>query len=803
MKKRKFRLICALMLVVTLLCLSVPFACAEDSGYYIKDMKVEVVADDAREYHVTETITAHFNEERHGIIRTIPTSSSTEMYHVTDISVSGAPYQVDEYGNVEIRIGDADTTVIGDQQYVIRYTLKHYADYDDQADYLYLNVLGTSWDTHIDHFEAVVTYPEQAHLQEVTYTGGVYGEEDADYFVASQEGNTFHIESTRQIPEGNGITLNAKFAQGAFPLVPEYEFPYLVLNSDTKVEVDSEKIYYISRSYTFDMKEGGNVVRIELVDDPEEKLIASSIDSPDGNAFLSTDGESVYLSSSATGICSFTVNYTVRPALDTPLSFWLVDPTLETVYSDVSAVVTTPFPIRGYHIQFGREGDPDDGSRYTVRSDGMSVEFQSNGEIKTAEKAVLGLDVDQSLFYRPVDWRLLLSVGISVGILAVVVLLFLFFGRDKKLVIPVEFYPPKELNSAEVGFIINHTANTEDITSLIFYWAGHGHLKITSYEDGGFLLTKQSELDIGHQPYEKEMFRALFAKGDGITVCDSDLKEKFYDQINKTKLQVSRSFRKERALYDHLAAGMQALGIFLSVLPLFIFAVLSCQVSYESIFGGLIGAMVAAVGLLFNFVVFCLFSRQYYKVGKGGMLAYSMIVLVLFAISISLSMLFLVMGSDTNWLFALFTLIASYAGAVISVFIKKRSVYGQRSLERVLGFRHFIEVAEKDRLERLLEQDPEYFYRTLPFAQVLGVTDLWTDKFKDIAMQPPSWYDGTDVYHPYFIYTLSHTMSQMSREVSQMPASSGSGGGFSGGGGGFGGGGFSGGGSGGGGGSSW
>ena len=115
-----------------------------------------------------------------------------------------------------------------------------------------------------------------------------------------------------------------------------------------------------------------------------------------------------------------------------------------------------------------------------------------------------------------------------------------------------------------------------------------------------------------------------------------------------------------------------------------------------------------------------------------------------------------------------------------------------------------MQVAEKDRLERLLEQDPEYYYRTLPFAQVLGVTDKWTDKFKDIAMQPPSWYDGAEVYHPYFIYTLAHTMSQMSRDVAQAPASSGSGGGgFSGGGGGFGGGGFSGGGSGGGGGSSW
>ena len=804
MKWHRLRSLFALVVTVVLFCLTIPLVSAEDSGYYIKDMKVEVVANDAREYRVTETITAHFNEARHGIIREIPTSGAAESYQITDISVSGAPYQVDEYGDVEIRIGDAEETVIGDQKYVIEYTLKHYADYDDSADYLYLNVLGTSWDTHIDHFEASVTYPQQAQLLEVSYTGGAYGETEADYFTVSQQGNTFLIESSRQIPERNGITLNAKFAQGAFPNAPVYEFPYLVLDCNTRVSINSEKMYDITRSYTVDMKEGGNVVGIDLVQNQGEKLIEASVDSPDGNAFLSTDGESVYISSSATGICSFTVNYTIRPDMDTPISFPLVDPSLETVYSNVTAVISSPFPIQGYWMEFGRDGDPDDGSRYSIINDGMSVEFQSNDEIKTAEQAVLGLDIDQSLFYRPVDWRYLLSAGISVAVLAVIVLLFLLFGRDKKLVIPVEFYPPKELNSAEVGYIINHKADTEDITSLIFYWAGQGHLKITSYEDGGFLLTKQGELDIGHQPYEKEMFRALFAKGNGTTVCDSDLKEKFYDQIHQTKRKVARSFRGPRALYDHLASGMRAVGVFLSILPLFIFAVLSSVANYESIFGGLFGAAVAAVALLVNYLVFAAFSRQYYKIGKSGIFAYSVVVLILFLLSLGISMLLLLTGSEGNWLFALFTLLVSYAGAVISVFIKKRSSYGQKSMERILGFRHFMQVAEKDRLERLLEQDPEYYYRTLPFAQVLGVTDKWTDKFKDIAMQPPSWYDGAEVYHPYFIYTLAHTMSQMSREVAQAPASSGSGGGgFSGGGGGFGGGGFSGGGSGGGGGSSW
>ena len=47
-------------------------------------------------------------------------------------------------------------------------------------------------------------------------------------------------------------------------------------------------MYDITRSYTVDMKEGGNVVGIDLVQNQGEKLIEASVDSPDGNAFLST-----------------------------------------------------------------------------------------------------------------------------------------------------------------------------------------------------------------------------------------------------------------------------------------------------------------------------------------------------------------------------------------------------------------------------------------------------------------------------------------------------------------------------------
>lgn len=48
-----------------------------------------------------------------------------------------------------------------------------------------------------------------------------------------------------------------------------------------------------------------------------------------------------------------------------------------------------------------------------------------------------------------------------------------------------------------------------------------------------------------------------------------------------------------------------------------------------------------------------------------------------------------------------------------------------------------------------MQSDPEYFYTNLPYAMVLGVTDVWSDKFDDLDTQPPSWWVGTSTYNTF------------------------------------------------------
>jgi uncharacterized membrane protein YgcG len=119
--------------------------------------------------------------------------------------------------------------------------------------------------------------------------------------------------------------------------------------------------------------------------------------------------------------------------------------------------------------------------------------------------------------------------------------------------------------------------------------------------------------------------------------------------------------------------------------------------------------------------------------------------------------------------------------------------------QETLGFKMFVKAAEKDKIERMLKDDPMYFEKTLPYAMVFGYAKSWSKKFEGLLLEPPGWYVGPGgMYHAghfspaAFGSSFDSSMNEIKSVFNSTPSSSGSGGGFSGGGsvgGGFGGGG--------------
>jgi uncharacterized membrane protein len=142
----------------------------------------------------------------------------------------------------------------------------------------------------------------------------------------------------------------------------------------------------------------------------------------------------------------------------------------------------------------------------------------------------------------------------------------------------------------------------------------------------------------------------------------------------------------------------------------------------------------------------------------------------------------------------------SVPGALVAV-SNRRTDLGLKYLERLTGFKTFIETAERDRIDMLANKNPQYFYNVLPYALTLGVTDTWAKKFEHVGFRPPEWYESGDSERYFssssFASGISSGLSGFAKAVdASRPSSDSSDGGSSDGG-------SSGGGSGGGSGSSW
>jgi uncharacterized membrane protein YgcG len=222
------------------------------------------------------------------------------------------------------------------------------------------------------------------------------------------------------------------------------------------------------------------------------------------------------------------------------------------------------------------------------------------------------------------------------------------------------------------------------------------------------------------------------------------------------------------------------------------------------------GAIAAMAGGLFVPAIFIVivFSRMLSRVGRGRVRVWAPLVAV--AIPLCLFLVPTLLNLLTDNLADVLAAAASTGLAIFfAVIARRRTPYYDDILNRILGFREFIRVAEKDRMERLFAQDPQYYYNTLPYAWVFGLSDVWAKKFEGMVTEPPEWYSGSyggDMFTTWLMIDSMnrlHHASLASFRPEAVPAGGSDSGGGWGGGDFSGGGGFSGGGFGGGGGGSW
>lgn len=500
------------------------------------------------------------------------------------------------------------------------------------------------------------------------------------------------------------------------------------------------------------------------------------------------------------------------------LYFNLIGTQWDCFINNVKFKITMPssFDSEKLNFTYGTEGSKkSEGVKYNVDKNVISGKL--SGKLEPYEALTVALPLEEGYFSQahkktnPADIIQKYYLAITPLITALGAFLWLKKGKSKPFVQTVEFYAPDGVTPADAGFIIDNSVDPMDITSLIIYWADKGYLEIEETSEKKilsvkkrFTLQKLKDLDKDAKAYETTMFDSLFNEfGDGSSVTTTELEHKFYKVMSAVKEMVKSSWQDDpdNRVYKKMNMLVSALLSLASLLTAFIGFTPAINKAISETFSltAILSFVCAVIVMMPVWGLMYIVSWNRYKEKKFGYFA-SVIMFTIFGIvawAVALYMSY-VYGN-------LMPLLVSLVGAAIlsamSFMCDKRTEIGNQYYGRMLGFREFLQTAEKDRINMLVEQNPHYFYSTLAYAMVLGVTDKWAKNFESIVTQPPSWY-RTDGYGPnfntiIFANALNNSMSSFNSAMSTpQPQSTTSSGGSIGGG-------FSGGGSGGGGGSSW
>lgn len=378
-------------------------------------------------------------------------------------------------------------------------------------------------------------------------------------------------------------------------------------------------------------------------------------------------------------------------------------------------------------------------------------------------------------------------ITFSILILLFTLIVWALFGRDKKIIFIPEIHPPKDMNPLQMGYLIDQHLSNEDLTSMFYYWADKGKVEITHKGEDDFSIRKIEELDKNEDEDSKLLFSTFFDyfSEDGQEITSKYISEvKEVEKLKKLALAIEHVKRK----VSHKYSGKQSLhniipSIFLGLtfaFNLFLFFTITYFMYFAAMTDGAytftyeISDTIVFGSNTFPIIMFIIARNHRKNKIKNKMksttntMIASLIVMTFYVAS----MVFISITDYSDFysaaeaitFFIIFSIITSITYFVIAS-INKRSKYYNKQLAVILGLKTFIEKVEIDELKLLIDEDPDYYYKTLSYSIVLGLEEVWARKFAGLNVNIPSWYNSS-TSDGFSSSAFSKTFSSMSSSLS-------------------------------------
>ena len=373
--------------------------------------------------------------------------------------------------------------------------------------------------------------------------------------------------------------------------------------------------------------------------------------------------------------------------------------------------------------------------------------------IKPLSKITIDVKLPDKYFTNYINLLDILRFVIPILCIIIALIVWLKYGKDDYSNSLIRYHAPDGINSFQASYLLSDSITDKSIVSLLLMFCYKGYIRIIENKHD-FEIEKLKEYD-GNDLCEKIFFKGLFLYGNKIN--KNDLNYSFYKYIEDIK-NVFRDEKIKSKFYLKSSIKKSIIHLLLIVI-IFLFSIIIPFIKYVGFNNELLFPLIAFLIILF------INKDDNYKLKSAltnlACLFGSLPILITLSYSYDIPYL------KYSIILSIVSMVFVY---ILYINMKKKNEDTAKIYSELKGLKRFIMFANTDEINKLVNENTDYFYEILPYAYSFNLTDEWTSKFKNLAIPQPEWYSSYKVFtHKSIDHFINNTMVKIYNVMSNCP----------------------------------
>lgn len=317
----------------------------------------------------------------------------------------------------------------------------------------------------------------------------------------------------------------------------------------------------------------------------------------------------------------------------------------------------------------------------------------------------------------------------SIVFLTISLLIAYFVKRYHKKNIYNKLYFNSKINSLEVGYLYNGKVKLSDIGTLLLCLANKGYIEIDTTKKSYKIVKVKDykENDRVEKIFMEELFK------DKKEITRKDLFETLgnVEDLMNEKL----SSKLDNKVFIKPVFNYRLIFWFM-IMVIFILNTRNILIEYQPSYI-FVNTLVCGIGLIL--LVNGMFRRI--KPIERVILVVLSLVLIMVPVVLTSYPAFII---DTNNLIIyILSMICIFIIVGISNGISNRTLYGSMMLHKIVSYKNYLSNVDNYIVIDEYVKNKNLYYDVLPYTYVFGISDRWTERFKNEKVKCPKWYKTT------------------------------------------------------------